>query len=75
MKPRLLFVSRTRYALPLSPSLERKFEPLRRRFALRVLATAVAYSRVHTGVHYPGDVLVGALIGGAAGNAVAAIRR
>jgi membrane-associated phospholipid phosphatase len=42
---------------------------------LRVLAAAVAYSRVHTGVHYPGDVLVGALIGGAAGNAVAAIRR
>jgi membrane-associated phospholipid phosphatase len=41
---------------------------------LRVLATVVAYSRVHTGVHYPGDVLVGALIGGAAGNAVAAIR-
>jgi undecaprenyl-diphosphatase len=23
----------------------------------------VAYSRVHTGVHYPGDVLAGALIG------------
>lgn len=42
---------------------------------LRVLATAVAYSRIHVGVHYPGDVLVGALIGGAAGNAVAAIRR
>jgi undecaprenyl-diphosphatase len=30
---------------------------------LNVLATAVGYSRVHTGVHYPGDVLVGALIG------------
>lgn len=30
---------------------------------LHVLATAVGYSRVHTGVHYPGDVLVGALIG------------
>lgn len=30
---------------------------------LRVLAAAVAYSRVHTGVHYPGDVLVGGLIG------------
>jgi membrane-associated phospholipid phosphatase len=30
---------------------------------LRALAAAVAYSRVHTGVHYPGDVLVGALIG------------
>jgi undecaprenyl-diphosphatase len=23
----------------------------------------VAYSRVHTGVHYPGDVTVGSLIG------------
>ncbi|HEX5910796.1 MAG TPA: phosphatase PAP2 family protein [Thermoleophilaceae bacterium] len=30
---------------------------------LRVLAATVAYSRVHTGVHYPGDVLAGALIG------------
>ena len=26
---------------------------------------AVAYSRVHTGVHYPGDAIVGSLIGGA----------
>jgi membrane-associated phospholipid phosphatase len=42
---------------------------------LRFLAALVAYSRIHTGVHYPGDVVVGALIGGAAGNAVAAIRR
>lgn len=30
---------------------------------LRVLATLVGYSRVHTGVHYPGDVLAGAFIG------------
>ena len=30
---------------------------------LRVLAALVAYSRVHTGVHYPGDVVAGALIG------------
>ena len=30
---------------------------------LRVLAALVAYSRVHTGVHYPGDVLMGAMIG------------
>lgn len=30
---------------------------------LRGLAALVAYSRVHTGVHYPGDVVVGALLG------------
>ena len=32
---------------------------------VRCLAALVAYSRVHTGVHYPGDVLAGALIGAA----------
>lgn len=30
---------------------------------LRLLAGAVAYSRVHTGVHYPGDVAVGSAVG------------
>jgi membrane-associated phospholipid phosphatase len=30
---------------------------------LRALAALVAYSRVHTGVHYPGDAVVGSLIG------------
>ena len=30
---------------------------------LRGLAAVVAYSRVHTGVHYPGDVVAGALVG------------
>ncbi len=34
------------------------------------LAGAVAYSRVHTGVHYPGDTIAGALIGAATGRAV-----
>jgi membrane-associated phospholipid phosphatase len=34
---------------------------------LRALATAVAYSRVHSGVHYPGDVVVGSLVGMAVG--------
>jgi undecaprenyl-diphosphatase len=34
-------------------------------FPLRALAALVAYSRVHTGVHYTGDVLAGALLGGA----------
>jgi undecaprenyl-diphosphatase len=31
--------------------------------ALRALAALVAYSRVHTGVHYPGDVVIGSLLG------------
>jgi membrane-associated phospholipid phosphatase len=33
--------------------------------ALRALAATVAYSRVHTGVHYPGDAIAGSLLGGA----------
>lgn len=37
--------------------------------ALRLLATTVAYSRVHTGVHYPGDVVAGAVIGAGIGTA------
>jgi membrane-associated phospholipid phosphatase len=35
--------------------------------AVRVLAFAVAYSRVHTGVHYPADVAAGVMIGTTAG--------
>jgi membrane-associated phospholipid phosphatase len=31
--------------------------------ALRALAALVGYSRVHTGVHFPGDVLIGSLLG------------
>jgi undecaprenyl-diphosphatase len=30
---------------------------------LRALAALVGYSRVHTGVHYPADVVAGALVG------------
>jgi membrane-associated phospholipid phosphatase len=36
---------------------------------LRMLACAVGYSRVHTGVHYPGDVVMGAVIGASVGEA------
>jgi membrane-associated phospholipid phosphatase len=35
------------------------------------LAAAVAYSRVYTGVHFPGDVIVGSVLGAAIGRAVA----
>ena len=34
---------------------------------VRLAAAAVAHSRVHTGVHYPGDVVAGTLIGITAG--------
>jgi undecaprenyl-diphosphatase len=43
---------------------------------LSAVAAVVAYSRVHTGVHYPGDVIVGSLVGAAvAPVAVTAMRR
>ena len=42
---------------------------------VRGLASAVAYSRVHTGVHYPGDVVVGSLIGVTIGEATALVAR
>jgi len=37
------------------------------RWVLPLLASGVAYSRVYVGVHYPGDVLVGALWGAGIG--------
>jgi membrane-associated phospholipid phosphatase len=40
---------------------------------IRLLAVAVAYSRVHTGVHYPGDVVVGSIVGAGTGAMVAAV--
>jgi membrane-associated phospholipid phosphatase len=40
---------------------------------MRVLALGVAYSRVHIGVHYPGDVSVGSIIGAGTGAIVAGV--
>jgi len=40
---------------------------------LRVVAAAVAYSRVHTGVHYPGDTVAGSVIGASAAQIVTRI--
>jgi membrane-associated phospholipid phosphatase len=42
---------------------------------LRGLAAAVAYSRVNTGVHYPGDVVVGSLVCTTIGQATALAAR
>jgi len=38
---------------------------------LRLLALFVAYSRVHTGVHYPSDAIAGGIVGGVVGQTVA----
>lgn len=40
------------------------------RLPLYVAAATVAYSRVHTGVHYPSDVAIGAVVGELCGRAV-----
>ena len=45
------FASGAGYVLPLASA------------PLHVLAALVGYSRVHTGVHYPGDVIAGAVLG------------
>jgi len=43
--------------------------------ALIFLAGTVAYSRVHTGVHYPGDAVVGSFLGLGFGGIVSAVAR
>jgi undecaprenyl-diphosphatase len=38
---------------------------------LGIAAAVVGYSRVHSGVHYPGDVVAGSVVGAAIGGTVA----
>ena len=45
------------------------------RLPLRTAAAVVAFSRVYTGVHYPGDVLVGAAVGALVGRATSIMAR
>lgn len=45
------------------------------RIPLRVAAAVVALSRVYTGVHYPGDVLVGAATGAVVGRSAGRLVR
>lgn len=40
---------------------------------IRLVAAGVAYSRVHIGVHYPGDVIVGSIMGAGTAASVAAV--
>jgi undecaprenyl-diphosphatase len=42
---------------------------------LHLAATLVGYARVHTGVHYPSDVVVGALVGALSGRVVRGVGR
>jgi undecaprenyl-diphosphatase len=42
---------------------------------LGALAAIVGYSRVHTGVHYPGDVAGGVVLGAASAAVVLAVSR
>jgi membrane-associated phospholipid phosphatase len=42
---------------------------------VRLAAVGVAYSRVHVGVHYPGDVVAGVLIGVTAGEVACRVLR
>ena len=42
----------------------------RSRYLFYILAALIAYSRLYLGVHYPSDVLVGALLGFGVGNLV-----
>ena len=58
MRRRLLMVGRTRYALPLSPSLERKFDALGQELDVRVLAMLEYLAVAH------GQVTVSCLISG-----------
>jgi undecaprenyl-diphosphatase len=45
------------------------------RLPLRAAAAVVAFSRVYTGVHYPGDVVVGASVGAVVGRLTADVVR
>jgi membrane-associated phospholipid phosphatase len=45
------------------------------RLPLRAAAAVVAFSRVYTGVHYPGDVLVGATVGTLVGGLTSRVAR
>jgi undecaprenyl-diphosphatase len=45
------------------------------RLPLRAAAAVVVFSRVYTGVHYPGDVVVGAAVGALLGQATSTVAR
>jgi membrane-associated phospholipid phosphatase len=47
----------------------------RLRLPLRAAAVVVIFSRVYTGVHYPGDVVVGAAVGALLGRATSTVAR
>jgi undecaprenyl-diphosphatase len=62
-------ISSFSFALPLF-YLTKRFMDLAWRLYPLLLASAIAFSRVYLGVHYPTDVLTGALLGAAIGMAL-----
>jgi membrane-associated phospholipid phosphatase len=45
------------------------------RLPLGVAAAIVAFSRIYTGVHYPSDIVAGAVVGGLLGRATSTVAR
>jgi membrane-associated phospholipid phosphatase len=45
------------------------------RLPLRAAAAVVAFSRIYTGVHYPSDIVAGAVVGGLLGRATSTVAR
>src|SRR3954466_16309244 len=65
-RPRVLLVGRTRYQLPLNPSLRPKFDALQRALDLRVLASAAPPAAAKTGAFDLVEPIRPGLMGGVA---------
>ena len=67
-------ISSFAFALPLF-SLTQEYIALIWRLYPLLLASLIAFSRIYLGVHYPSDVLVGALLGASIGQALSSLHQ